>query len=528
MQYIILFFSLINLLLGIIVLMHSKHERDKVSFLAFALVASFWTFNNFLLRLSPDVATIRISYGLGLTVATFGLIWTFFFLKKNLPKLVKFVIVPISALFFFITLFSDTIVLSLRSVETLGYEGSLGSLFYLYSFYISLVFLSIIGVLFNEYRTTNDTEKKKQVGTILAGALFFTAVSSIVSFVIPIFFQTLRFTILDNFSFSIFLGSIVYTILRHRFLDIKIAVTEIFTFLLWGLLLMRVILWTDLNDFLVGCVILISSVIFGIFLIRSVLSEISQREHIEKLAGELSKANTRLKEIDKQKSEFVSFASHQLRSPLTAIKGYASMILEGDFGAVTDGLKDAVEKIFESSKTLANVVDDYLNISRIELGTMKYNFIPLDLRELTENVIGELKPNFEKAGVTLSFACDTSQTYRVNADPDKLKQVIANIIDNSMKYSPKGASKISVSRDDTRKIARFEISDNGIGMSSVTLAKLFNKFTRADNANQTNIRGTGLGLYVARDIIGAHKGKIWAESDGEGKGSKFIFELALI
>jgi signal transduction histidine kinase len=204
------------------------------------------------------------------------------------------------------------------------------------------------------------------------------------------------------------------------------------------------------------------------------------------------------------------------------------MILEGDFGVIGDGLKDAVDKIFESSKTLATVVDDYLNISRIELGTMKYNFVPLDLRELTETVIGELKPNFEKAGVSWKFECDASKKYIVKADPDKLKQVIANIVDNSMKYSPKGNAVISVTRDETRHIAQFKISDNGIGMSTVTLAKLFNKFTRADNANQTNIRGTGLGLYVARDVIGAHKGKIWAESDGEGKGSRFIFELALI
>jgi signal transduction histidine kinase len=325
----------------------------------------------------------------------------------------------------------------------------------------------------------------------------------------------------------VMIASISYSILKHHLFNIRVIATEIFTFSLWIFILVRTLTASSTQEKIIEGGLLLLTIVVGIFLIKSVIKEVEQREHIEKLAKDLEKANTRLKEIDKQKSEFVSFASHQLRSPLTAIKGYASMVLEGDMGKVNEQVRSAISTIFESSKTLASVVDDYLNISRIELGTMKYNFDLLDLHTLVKSTVEELKPNFEKAGVAWSFNCDETKNYRVNADPDKLKQVIANLIDNSMKYSPKGKVDIAVESDTEKKVARFVVSDNGIGMSTVTLGKIFSKFTRADNANLTNIRGTGLGLYVAKDVIGSHKGKIWAESDGEGKGSRFIFELGL-
>lgn len=238
----------------------------------------------------------------------------------------------------------------------------------------------------------------------------------------------------------------------------------------------------------------------------------------------LETANNRLKELDKQKSEFVSFATHQLRAPLTAMKGYASLILEGDLGEISDALKDAVSRIFESSKTLTNIVDDYLNVSRIELGTMKYTLDKLDLNELVKSVIGELRPNIDsKKEVAFTFSA-TPGDYVVNADRDKFKQVLANVIDNSLKYTPKGFVNVTLER--TGSNIRFMVKDNGVGIAPEVMPKLFNKFSRANNANTVNIHGTGLGLFVAKDVVLAHHGKIWAESEGEGKGSAFIVELA--
>ena len=259
---------------------------------------------------------------------------------------------------------------------------------------------------------------------------------------------------------------------------------------------------------------------------QSVRKEITQRQHIELLATDLQKANDRLTELDRQKSEFVSFATHQLRAPLTAMKGYASLILEGDMGTITDATREAISRIFDSSKTLANIVDDYLNITRIELGSMKYAIETISLSALIEDVIGELKPTIEKSKLDFSFTMDVpGANYRVTADRDKLKQVITNLLDNSMKYTPSGWIKVSLTMDRPRHLFVFAIKDSGIGISAETIPLLFQKFGRAHNANKVNIKGTGLGLFVAKEIIAAHHGTVRVESEGEGKGSTFIVEL---
>lgn len=208
------------------------------------------------------------------------------------------------------------------------------------------------------------------------------------------------------------------------------------------------------------------------------------------------------------------------------MKGYASLILEGDMGVVTEETRGAISRIFESTNTLTSIVDDYLNITRIELGSMKYAFETISLRALIEDVIGELKPTINKSGLDFSFTVDNpAANYRVTADRDKLKQVITNLLDNSMKYTPSGWIKVSLTMDKVRHLFIFQIKDSGIGISAETIPLLFQKFGRASNANKVNIKGTGLGLFVAKEIITAHHGTVHVESEGEGKGSTFIVEM---
>ena len=287
----------------------------------------------------------------------------------------------------------------------------------------------------------------------------------------------------------------------------------------------------SLRDLVANSILFSTLIVLGMILIRTAKREISQREKIEFLAANIRQANIRLTELDRQKSEFISFASHQLRAPLTAMKGYASLILDGDLGELSKEVRQAISRIFDSSKTLTIIVDDYLNISRIELGTMKYLFTVLNLRELVSNVIGELKPNIEKSGLTLTFT-NTSENinerFMINADADKLKQVIANVIDNSIKYTPKGSVNINLSKDMSSRKILLSVKDDGVGISPEVMPKLFSKFVRASNANRQNIYGTGLGLYIAKEVMSAHKGRIWAESDGEGKGSTFYIELDMV
>jgi signal transduction histidine kinase len=255
---------------------------------------------------------------------------------------------------------------------------------------------------------------------------------------------------------------------------------------------------------------------------------VQQREQIESLAKGLEKANLRLRELDKQKSEFVSIASHQLRSPLAAIRGYASMILEGSFGKVEAKMAEPLTRIADSAKLMNESVEDFLSVSRIEGGNMKYELADFNLRELAEHITDDLRPEGFRKGLLLLFKTNLTSQGLVHADKGKVQQILHNLINNSLKYTPKGTVTVYVHDDIRAKKITIDIIDTGIGMTEETIHSLFEKFSRAKNANQVNIKGTGLGLFVAREMARAMGGDVTAHSDGEGHGSRFEFTLPVI
>jgi signal transduction histidine kinase len=367
-----------------------------------------------------------------------------------------------------------------------------------------------------------DRAKKIQISVVMSAMLLFFAVFSLTEYIATIT-DIYEINLYGLFVLPIFLIVMVFAIANLGVLKVRFLGTQILVYTLIIMIGSQFLFLESSTDAALNIITLFVTVFFSLILLRNTKKELEARIQIEKLASDLGVANTRLQELDKQKTEFISFASHQLRSPLTAMKGYASLILEGDYGAISDDLKKAARVIFDSTKTLAAVVDDYLNVSRIELGQMKYEFASIDLKSLVQDVVDELKPNVEKAGLTLEFKTDPAGTYFMSADKEKLKQVISNVIDNSVKYTPKGS--IAVELTSTERMIKLVVKDTGIGISPEVISKLFSKFSRASNANKTNMRGTGLGLFIAKEIVTAHGGKIWVESEGDGKGSTFFVEL---
>ncbi len=263
---------------------------------------------------------------------------------------------------------------------------------------------------------------------------------------------------------------------------------------------------------------------------KDALEELAEslEEQVEQRTKELEDANVRLKELDKAKSEFVSIASHQLRTPITAVKGYSSMLLEGTYGVIPEKAKAALERIFESSNRLVHMITDFLTLSRIERGKLEYVFQKTDFKEMVSSVMEELKTvnKREKKGLDMSLDVADKENYALNLDQEKIRQVIYNIIENAMKYTPKGFIKVSLSKTPDKRRVVFKVQDSGIGLRRESLEKLFQKFSQAGDKNHAGaIIGIGLGLYVAKEIIQAHRGEIRAESRGEGKGSTFYAEL---
>ena len=247
------------------------------------------------------------------------------------------------------------------------------------------------------------------------------------------------------------------------------------------------------------------------------LEVVNLNKELGVLNDELAIANEKLKSLDKLKTEFLSLASHQLRSPLTAIKGYASMLYEGSFGPLEPKQIEGAKRIYTSAQGLVNVVEDLLNISKIEQGGMQYEFMATDVANIVKSLYNEMKIPAESKHLKFTLDVPDNDVFMVSADPTKLKQVFLNLVDNSIKYTQNGSVQISLSRDDGKVV--FSVTDTGMGMTPETMSGLFEKFNRG--GDKTNTGGSGLGLYLAREIARAHKGDVVIESEGVGKGATF-------
>ena len=283
----------------------------------------------------------------------------------------------------------------------------------------------------------------------------------------------------------------------------------------------QIFLSQSIVELAIKALVVVLVAIFGFLLARGIYKEIETREKMEKLTNQLIEANEDLRRMERQKTEFVSIASHQLRTPLTAIKGYASMLLEGSFGKLSDGTKDAIEKIYRSSQVLVVIIEDFLLVSRIEQKRMRYEFIAMDIRKIVEDIVQGLGEEAQEKGLSLVLKIEDGSDLEVSVDESKIKQVLHNVIGNAIKYTEKGSVNVSVSKNKVNGRVKISVVDTGIGVDKSMIPKMFVKFSKGKKSKL----GSGIGLYVAKEIVRAHKGHIWAESEGEGLGAAFFVEL---
>lgn len=268
--------------------------------------------------------------------------------------------------------------------------------------------------------------------------------------------------------------------------------------------------------------------------------EMNQYEHdlIERLAGvigialdnsllyqRIQDANEKLKALDVLKDEFVSLASHELRTPMTAIKSYLWMVLENNEGDLNEKQKLHLQRAYVSTDRLIKLVNDMLNVSRIESGRITLDVKEVNLQTIIQDVIGEISPRAQELGINLIFSPQPTLP-NVLADSDKLKEVLINLIGNSLKFTPKEGS-ITISNAITNDMITTSVKDTGKGIKTEDLPKLFKKFSiiNADYLRKQNAQGTGLGLYISKSIVELLGGKIEVSSQGENLGTTFSFTL---
>ncbi|MEI9966816.1 MAG: HAMP domain-containing sensor histidine kinase [Candidatus Moraniibacteriota bacterium] len=324
----------------------------------------------------------------------------------------------------------------------------------------------------------------------------------------------------------IFVAFLAYSIVKYQILDIKTLAVQVLVAAITILVGAQFFfVRTPLNRSLT-LLTLVCILVFGYMLIQSVKREIQRKEELQKMADSLARANERLKDLDNTKSEFISIASHQLRTPLTAIKGYISLLLEGSYGKVPPNIQDVMNKLYSVNDRLIQLVEDLLNVSRIEAGRIQYNFEETQLEPLVADLIDGFKVAAKDKKLTLKLELPEHGLPKLLVDPNKLKEVLSNLIDNAIKYTKEGS--VAILLQQSGPAIRIQVQDTGIGMAPENKAHLFEKFVRSKETSRMVVGGAGLGLFVGKSFVQAMGGRIWAESEGPGKGSTFIVELPLV
>jgi PAS domain S-box-containing protein len=231
---------------------------------------------------------------------------------------------------------------------------------------------------------------------------------------------------------------------------------------------------------------------------------------------------TELKRVDQLKREFLSVVSHELRTPLTPIKGYLALLLNGQFGELNAGQKESLNVVLKQSNHLHDLIDSVIDISRVETGRkLELAREPLFVDEVVRESVAAAAPSFngKEIEIKINFRPDH---FAILADRKKLLRLMDNLLGNALKFTPsKGSVEVSIEKEE--HLIKVTVADTGIGVAAQHLQKIFDRFYQVDTSYTRSSGGLGMGLAIARDIVEAHGGKIWAESEGLGKGSRFCF-----
>jgi len=384
-----------------------------------------------------------------------------------------------------------------------------GSLYPLYIAFITLAFSIGLIIIYKNYRKESDPIRKKQLQLIFFGILLTILGGIVTNLILPtsgdfsLYWLGPVFTLIMAIFISV-------SILEYQLFSLKILATQFFIVALWIFILVRTITAENFQDQLVNGVLFVATIIIGIFLIRSVKKEVKQREQIEHLVGQLE--------------DFIHFLSHEVKGILGKNRLMFNSIKDGDFGEIPEKLKPMVNQSFVDTTNSVNMVMNILQSSDIKNGKLVMNKEKFDFKASIKNMVEKIRPEAIKKGLTLETKIYDQGDCFVYGDKEKIEEhVIRNLLSNALTYTNSGVIVVGLSREGDK--VRFYVKDSGIGLSEGTKAKLFTEGGKGEDSSKINIHSTGYGLFFAKGIVDAHGGKIWAESEGDGKGSIFYVEL---
>lgn len=522
----------ISVILGVfgifvLVLLKKQKTRSNLFFLLFVFVVFLWLLFNYLLKITEDpiyvLALLRLTFSIG-ALAVFLLLA----FSLEFPKRLQARTDTIELVILFPTLALMAVSFSSLIVESYVKQDSIispsyGPAFFLFNIFFFAYFLATLFFLVRKLKIFFGILRQQVKFLFLGIGLFFLFVM-IADLFVPLFVDS---NFLANFSYLSVVILIVFAafaIFKHHLFDIKVVATELLAGGIIFVLLVDAFLSKSREEIIFHFLFALGVIILSVMLVKSVVKEVNQRQQIWEMAEDLEEANQYLKRLDETKTNFINIAAHQLKTPISGIKGYLSMLAEEDYGKLSPPQKKVSKKILENIDRLIRLVNIFLDVSRIEAGKMRLLKEEIGLESLVMATVEILMPQIKekKLEIKLDFEKNLPKVF---ADPEKIRNVVLNLVDNAIKYTPKGTISIFAKRKGSEVL--IGVKDFGIGIETHEISRLFQKFERAKNGMEFAPQGAGLGLFVVKFIVEAHGGKVWAESRGLNMGTTFYFSLPI-
>lgn len=527
----------VTLILGFLVFLSDRKNLSSRLFFLLSISTSLWIFFTMMTWQSVNLGSVEIFDKLsiiGIIVPAIFLYFSYVFPDgKNIPTK-KAILIFLPLLPFIFLAWTSLNIESIDS-STSDCESVVGPLYYLIPVVFILYCLWSGAVLVKKFKSGNN-QVKKQIKLVLVGFVLFIVWATITNVIAQLVGP-------DNLSFfgpiggMIFMSFVAYAIIKYQLLSIKVLLTQALVIVLIIIAGSELLFAENTTNQILILITLAAIIGFGYMLVKSVKKEVEQKEALEvankeiserkdqlqKISDSLAIANDKLRQLDQAKSDFINIASHQLKKAPTPIKGYASLLLEGSYGELAPEQAETIKKIETANDRQINLVEDLLNVARIESGRMEFNFEKVNPAVLCQEVYDNLATMAKDKGLDFQYKKPAKALPEISMDKGKMFEAVFNFAENAIKYTPSGSVTLSVEQIIDK--IRITVTDTGIGIYKDDLPSLFEKFTRGRDTSRLQTEGSGLGLYVVRLMIEAHHGKVWAESEGEGKGSKFIIEI---
>ena len=526
-QILVFLIDMGGVLLGVIVLLHNRKERVNQLFAIAVVLMLVWVNFAYFARVigssNPELALRFLHVAWFVTPAFFVFLYFLAIHLAGLPQKYPVLNTAVGALgagTAYVTGFTDLV------VKDIGFIGEAVRIVYGQGMFGFLAVITVfVGVtlflVYHGYHHLGSAEKQSLQYVLIGLTIFYTA-NLIFNIILPVFLGIVRWYWLGDYSTIAVLGFTSLAIVKRDLFGIRVVLTALLVIFIGFLFAIDIFAFTETSLVkLAKAFVLMIFLYLGTLLVKSVHREIMYRE-------QLQEAYKKLEELDKTKSEFVSIASHQLRTPLSAMKGYISMILEGSYGTLETKQKKPLESISESNERLIRLVNDLLNVSRIESGKIEMKWEQGSVKEIIKSVVEELAIKTKEKNVEVVFEESESSLPLIRIDKEKIRNVVLNIVDNAIRYTPHGKIVLNVKGQMSNVKIRtllISVKDTGEGMTQEEIGKLFQTFSRGGAGMKFSTEGAGLGLYIAKKFVEMHRGRIWAESAGKGQGSTFYVEL---